>query len=168
MLHTQSDITAPPIPTENVVRFLQSASAENNSTLKLRLRRALAARAHCGTPMTYKRLAGVLLSAGGEISTLDYILQQLMEEDARDGRPLLAALAVGAPGSGLPAPWFFRRAEILGKFVGSPVNVEAFAFHARELHRSITHYRSTGDGSISQQVGMSRGREPDGKENENA
>lgn len=78
--------------------------------------------------------------ADGETDALRYALEQLMEEDARAGRPLVAAFAVSGLGNGLPAPWFFRKAESLGKFAGPFTDLEAFAFHARELHRSIAHY----------------------------
>ena len=116
--------------------------AEADGSLASRLRRELTARARCGTPVTYRSLAGVLPPARREASRLRDILEQLMEEDAREGRPLIAALAVDACGNGLPASWFFSKAEILGRFAGDPRDVEAFAFHARERHRSIIDSRA--------------------------
>lgn len=142
MLHSQSGITEPPEAAEQAFAVARLIGTEADGGLASRLRRELTARARCGAPVTYRSLAGVLPPRRREASLLRDILEQLMEEDAREGRPLIAALAVGACGGGLPASWFFRKAEILGRFAGDPRDVEAFAFHARELHRSIIDCRA--------------------------
>lgn len=64
-------------------------------------------------------------------------LEQLMDDDADEGRPLLAAVAVKALEPGLPEPWFFRKVESIGLFTGDPADVEAYAFHAREFYRAV-------------------------------
>ena len=70
-----------------------------------------------------------------------------MDDDADEGLPLLAAVAVKALDPGLPAPWFFRKAEDMGLFAGDPADLEAYAFHAREFYRAIHRHAGNGQGS---------------------
>lgn len=138
--------TASPLPAgENALRY--SVRAGERGVLKLRLRRQLVARARMKLPIDYERLASGLRPIADEASVLRDALERLMEEDVFDGRPFLAALAVSGRGSGLPSPWFFRKAQSLGRFTGDPEGVEAFAFHARELHRCILHHLGNREGS---------------------
>jgi hypothetical protein len=143
LLHLQSDVTAPPVQAEKIAGF--AWSSENEGALRSSLRRELAAQARCGTPISYKRLAGVLPAAVVETtSALRHALEQLMEEGDDAGRPFVAALAVSALASGLPEPWFFDKAASLGKLGDQPEALEAFAFHAIEFHRSVSHYSRRG------------------------
>jgi hypothetical protein len=111
----------------------------NDAVLKDRLRHELVKQAHRRFPTTYVRLTrAVAPSSIGEAAMLASALEQTMEEDAGEDHPLVAALVVNL-GTGLPAPWFFRKARVLGKFAGQPDDVEAFAFHASELQRAISY-----------------------------
>lgn len=82
--------------------------------------------------------------------TIRDALERLMDDDADDGRPFLAAIAVRTMGPGLPELWFFPKAESIGRFAGDAADVEAYALHARELHRAIAfHARPSFDGQGS-------------------
>ncbi len=61
--------------------------------------------------MTYGALARDL---GWRVSQLTEALEALMEEDARSGAPLRAALLEGRLAAGLPARGFFDKAAELG------------------------------------------------------
>ena len=140
-MHAQSANAVLSEQDQGASRPLQPGRAPDHFQLQAQLKEALVARAFSRLPITYRRLRSLLPAlADGETDALRDALEQLMEEDVRAGRPLVAALAVGALDNGLPAPWFFRKAESLGKFAGPFTDLEAFAFHARELHRSISHY----------------------------
>ena len=67
-------------------------------------------------------------------------MEQLMDEDAAAGRPLLTAFAVSKARSGVPACGFFLKARALGLFYSDPEGCEALEFHARELRRSLCFY----------------------------
>lgn len=113
-------------------------SATGDDTLVTNmLRRELLCQVRSRLPVTYRSLAGrAAISSPGLIRDT---LEALMEEDADEGRPFLSAIVVSDSATGLPAPWFFRKANELGVFFGSPLDVEAFAFHAREFYR-VTHF----------------------------
>lgn len=112
----------------------------NDAVLKERLRHELVNQAHKRFPMTYAHLARTVVAPSiGETASLASALQLLMEEDADEDQPFVAALVVSFD-AGLPAPWFFRKARDIGKFCGQPDSVEAFAFHASELQRAISYY----------------------------
>ena len=151
------------------IEGLAPSAPSNDAVLKERLRHELVKQAHKRFPTTYVRLARtVAASSIVETAMLASALEQLMEEDAGEDHPLVAALVVSL-GIGLPAPWFFRKARDLGKFDGQPSDVEAFAFHARELQRAISYYflpaeRLHGNGGAPYHAAGWR-RE---KENENA
>jgi CBS-domain-containing membrane protein len=69
-------------------------------------------------------------------------LERLMEEDARAGRPFVVALAVSSQAGGRPEPWFFEKAQTTGRIADVAIDdLEALAFHAKELQRAISYYR---------------------------
>jgi hypothetical protein len=106
--------------------------------LKDDLRDELLERARTGLPATYKGLADRLaLAPPHTIHRITEALEQLMDEDAAAGRPLLAACAVSKARSGVPARGFFLKARALGLFSGDPEGREALEFHARELRRAL-------------------------------
>jgi hypothetical protein len=109
----------------------------DDNTLKTRLRQELLLQAQTRLPITYIRLAETMIGSHATGVIRD-ALEQLMDDDADEGLPLLAAIAVKALQPGLPAPWFFRKAEDIGLFAGDPVDLEAYAFHAREFYRAIS------------------------------
>lgn len=110
----------------------------DGKVLKKRLREELVLQAQVRLPITYARLAECLAVSNQDgMAAIRYALERLMDDDADEGRPFLAAIAVRAFEPGLPAPWFFRKAENIGLFAGDPANVEAYAFHARQFHRAV-------------------------------
>lgn len=118
------------------------APADANA-LKRRLREELLLQAQNRLPITYARLAESMVGLGATGVIRD-VLEQLMDDDADEGLPLLAAVAVKALEPGLPAPWFFRKAEDMGLFDGDPADLEAYAFHAREFYRAVHLHAGNG------------------------
>ena len=117
------------------------ASPKSRAILKTLIRQELVRQARLRVPTTYGRLAErIPLSSHKTFETIGKALDSLMEDDAREKRPLVAALAVEATRPGLPAKRFFRKARDFGRFSGGPDDVEAFAFHAEELQRAIHFY----------------------------
>jgi hypothetical protein len=111
------------------------------SSLKGRLRDELLLQAEFRVPITYVELARHLAtSSQAAMAEIRDALEHLIDDDVAKGRPILAAVAVRGIEPGLPAPWFFRKLETLGLFIGDPADVEAYAFHARELHRAFVFY----------------------------
>ncbi len=66
-------------------------------------------------------------------------LEVLLTEDAAAGRPLLAAVVVSRArsenGHGMPAPGFFQKATVLGRYFGPDRGPQAATFHALELQQ---------------------------------
>lgn len=119
---------------------LQAPPADS-AILKARLRRELTRQAQLGWPMTYRRLADrIAFSSPKAVDLIGEALGAMMEDDVRDGRPLLASLATESVQPGLPARWFYRKASALELFQGDPADVEGYAYHARELQRAILFY----------------------------
>jgi hypothetical protein len=118
----------------------------DENTLKTWLRKELLLQAQTRLPIAYARLAEGMVGSDATGVIRD-ALEQLMDDDADDGLPLLAAVAVKALEHGLPAPWFFRKAEEMGLFAGDPGDLEAYAFHAREFYRAIHRHAGNGQGS---------------------
>ena len=111
-------------------------------SLKMRLREELLLQAELRLPITYVELVKhIAVSSQAAMVAIRDALEQLIDDDVNKGRPILAAVAVGGLEPGLPEPWFFRKVESLGLFAGDPADVEAYAFHARELHRAFRFYR---------------------------
>lgn len=125
------------------VTAVPTAPQKDERLLGVRLQRELTRQACRGLPITYTRLSTLLsLPEPAGTSPLRTPLEGLMEEDAFAGRPFVAALAVSTRGGGLPAPWFFYKAERLGRFAAEADDaVETFAFHAKELQWAVSYYR---------------------------
>lgn len=77
----------------------------------------LAALAAAGQTISYGQLAHDL---GWPVARLTDALERLMEEDARAGAPLRAALLEARLGNGLPARGFFDKAASLGIYPEDP------------------------------------------------
>ena len=115
--------------------------SEASSPLKARLREELLLQAELRLPISYVELAKHIgVSSQAAMVAIQNALEQLIDDDVNKGRPILAAVAVGGLEPGLPEPWFFWKVESYGLFAGDPVDVEAYAFHARELHRAFSFY----------------------------
>ena len=111
--------------------------------LKERLRRALIEQAQTGNPTTYRELANRLgLEPPNTIHRITEALESLMQDDVAAGRPILSAICVSKMRTGIPARGFFLEARALGIFSGDPMGAEARAFHARELQRVFSFYKT--------------------------
>jgi len=108
-----------------------------DTTLAVRLRPILEAAARRGATVTYLDLAAAAgIGPPRAIHQVTGALEALMRADHRDGRPLLAALAVSAKRGGLPAPGFFRLAAELGRYFGPESGPQAALYHAMERERA--------------------------------
>ena len=86
-----------------------------------------------GATITYHEAArGIGLTPPHVIHSVTTLLEELMEEDAANGHPFIAALVVSRSRR-RPAPGFFETARRLGRFTGEPWSTEAVAWHAAEL-----------------------------------
>lgn len=87
-----------------------------------------------GVTVTYHQAArGIGLTPPHVIHSVSQLLEALMEEDAAEGHPFIAALVVSRARDGLPALGFFETAARLGRFRGDPFGADGVAFHAAEL-----------------------------------
>ncbi len=109
--------------------------------LPSRLRQSLTRVAGSGVPIFYERLASLVALTGPNATRrLHKALAHLMLEDAKNGRPFIAALVIGKPRGGLPSRGFFALAGRLGRFAGDMRGLDSWAFHAREFHAAVTHW----------------------------
>ena len=110
------------------------------------LARALDDLARARRCITYAELAACLGdTAPGRIGRVSAALEALMERDARDGRPLRAALVLGRAQAGLPGRGFFLKAQELG-LCPAPLNADAAAqFHADQLMHVFEDATGAGD-----------------------
>jgi hypothetical protein len=106
--------------------------------LNTRVRASLERIARRRVPITYQKLAKALqLSPPNTIHQLTAALEQLMEEDAAAGRPLIAALVISKVRDGLPAPGFFDCARRVAQYAGTADGPEAWAFHASAFNSAV-------------------------------
>ncbi|MGR2739330.1 hypothetical protein ACUY1T_12855 [Billgrantia sp. Q4P2] len=99
----------------------------HEASLPTQARRLLEAAPAASLPMTYQQLAEALgLTPPRTIQRVAQALETLMHEDAKQGRPFIAALVVSRRGN-LPAPGFFELAVALGRFPADPArHAEAY------------------------------------------
>lgn len=117
--------------------------AEGQPVDRQLLRRLLEDIAAGGSTRTYQQVARALaLKPPHSIHRLAVALEELMDEDAAAGRPLLPVVVVSRAGPGLPAAGFFTHAARLGRYRGQPENGAAAAFHAEELAAVHAYYRT--------------------------
>ena len=128
---------------ENAVPTTQSLAGRARTHLQ-----RIAAR---GEPITYKALADALdLVPPNTIHQLTEALERLMRQDAANGHPFIAALAISRARGGMPAPGFFDIAKELGRFDGDPSGPDAAASYGAMFDEAIAFWRATGlpgDGS---------------------
>jgi len=123
--------------------FAATITVEDNTpeTLARRLRAHLQALATRRLPITYQEAAkGIFLSPPNTIHQVTEALEQLMAEDAAADRPFIAAMVIGKTRGGLPAPGFFDCAARLGRFAGDATGLDAWSFHAAELHTAVAFW----------------------------
>ena len=108
-----------------------------------RVRRHLTEIAAQGQSVTYRALAQQLdLEPPNTIQQLTRALEQLMQEDAAAGHPLIAALVVSKATGGIPRQGFFECAQRIGCFHGDAFGVEAISFHDAEFKRAVAYWPS--------------------------
>lgn len=130
-------LTGRPEAPESVRRA--GAAADGDPVDPARLRAVLEAVARDRETRSYQQVAqAVGLHGPRTIQRLAVALEGLMREDARAGRPLLAAVVVSRTGTGLPAAGFFDEAARLGRF--DPGAGARADFHALELARVHDEY----------------------------
>ncbi|WP_228716856.1 hypothetical protein [Billgrantia pellis] len=114
-----------------------------NMPLAPRARRILEAMPEAALPMTYQQLAEALgLTPPRTIQRTAHALEQLMREDAEQGRPLIAALVVSRRGENLPNRGFFDLAVALGRLPADPTrHVEAYR---KEYRRALSQRGDVG------------------------
>ena len=112
--------------------------------LKERLRQILIEQAQTGNPTTYRELASRLgLEPPNTIHRIAEVLESLMQDDVAAGRPILSTICVSRMQTGIPARGFFLEAQALGILSGDPMGPQARAFHARELQRVFSFYKTS-------------------------
>ncbi|WP_189470221.1 hypothetical protein [Litchfieldella qijiaojingensis] len=105
-----------------------------NTQLAAQVRQILETAPEEMLPMTYQQLAEMLaLEPPRTIHRVALGLEELMREDAEQGRPFIAALVVSRRGEGLPAKGFFDLAVELGRFPAEPAqHSEAYQAEFRQ------------------------------------
>jgi hypothetical protein len=103
------------------------------------LRPVLRQAARQGRTLTYGDLAARAgVPPPHSIHKTTEALEGLMRDDHAEGRPLLAALAVGKTGQ--PRPGFFQLLRQLGRYNGPDSGPEAGQWHARELDAALSYW----------------------------
>ncbi|WP_254025595.1 CBS domain-containing protein [Mesorhizobium ventifaucium] len=111
--------------------------------MSIRLQQELIRHACQGIPTTYRQLLRSVGTVAGVDETLVRAsLERLMDEDTIAARPFVTALVIGPQAGGLSEPWFFSKARKSGRLVPLSDELEAWAFHARELQRAVSYYRT--------------------------
>ncbi|PKL96088.1 MAG: hypothetical protein CVV18_02985 [Gammaproteobacteria bacterium HGW-Gammaproteobacteria-8] len=102
-----------------------------------RLRSMLQQAQHERTTLTYLEVANrMAMEPPRRIHRTTQLIERLLNEDIRAGRPPLAALVVSRIRDGLPAPGFFDRARRLGMDVGD----DPGRFHQALLEQIYTQH----------------------------
>ena len=117
-----------PTPSDNTAQMLAD-----------RVRQHLRTVAGSDAPITYQALAEAMsLTPPNTIHRITVALEQLIEEDALNQRPLIAALVVSKARGGLPAPGFFDCARRFGRLQGG----DDTAAHASEVSMAAAYWRT--------------------------
>jgi len=110
--------------------------------LAQRIRTYLCHAAAAGEPITYQALASALeLAPPNTIHQLTVALEELIEEDAAAGQPLIAAMVISKARGGLPAVGFFDCAKRVGRFDDDPLGAQAAVFFKAEFASAISFWR---------------------------
>ena len=118
--------------------------------VSIRLQRELTMCACRGIPTTYRQLLqSVGIVADVDATLLRTGLARLMDEDTIGARPFVAALVIDPQAGGRPEPWFFSKARMAGRLASASDELEALAFHARELQRAVSYYRNLAPNSAA-------------------
>lgn len=92
--------------------------------------------------ITYRELGALLgFEPPGVIRDVADLLEASMDEDARAGRPFLAAVVVSRAGD-LPRRGFFEKARELGRYGGEPEGDRARAWFEEEYRDAVDYWGS--------------------------
>ena len=118
--------------------------SDGHCELESRVRGHLCLVAAEAKTITYQVLAKALgLTPPNTIHQLVLVLERLMEEDAANANPLIAALVVSRFRGGIPAPGFFDFARHIGRYDGASSGQDAIAFHTKELNTATAFWCET-------------------------
>lgn len=135
-----------PASTSETTGDFRNVSESTDRDLPRRVRDHLRHAAAREAPLTYQALTRALeLQPPNTIHRVALALERTMEEDARQGRPFIAALVISRAREGLPAPGFFDCAQRLGRFQGAPSGPEARRFHESELRAAMAFWADDGN-----------------------
>jgi hypothetical protein len=96
--------------------------------------------------VAYRDIASVLeVPPPNTIHQVTDSLERLMEQDAAERRPFIAALAVSGTLVDLPRRGFFDCAGRLGRFDGDPEGQDARIYHTKELDAAFAFWGSDGE-----------------------
>lgn len=94
-----------------------------------------------GQPVLYRDAAKALrLEPPNTIHRLALMLESLIEEDARNNAPLIAALVISKQRNGLPAPGFFAKAREMGLYDGPESGDQAREFHRHQFQQALEYW----------------------------
>jgi CBS domain-containing protein len=126
------------------------AGQQTARLMSIRLQRELTKCACRGIPVSYSRLlASVAVAPDADATLVRMAFERLMDEDGSAARPFLAALAISPERGGRPAAWFFDKARTTGRLAMLSDELEAMAFHARELQQAVLFYRAMSSNSAA-------------------
>ena len=163
LLHNSSKSEFPVSITPSSVRLVRRTGQRQERLMSIRLQQELIRHACRGIPTTYRQLLrSVETVADANESLVRASLARLMDEDAIAARPFVAALVIGPQAGGLPEPWFFSKARMSGRLAPMSDELEARAFHARELQRAVSYYRTVSSNAVTGRWDRSRGAEIEG------
>ena len=111
------------------------------AALQAELRCILIGLAEQGRTIVYRDLARAAnIPPPQTIHKLTGTLEDMVRDDHAEGRPLLAALAIGRGPEGIPGPGFFQLAALLGRYEGEDRGAAAQAFHQAEVIRVFDYW----------------------------
>ena len=88
-------------------------------------------------------LAGLTMDVEADREAISEILGEILENEARAGRPLLTALVVHRGDDNNPGEGFFRTAAELGRFQYARDPLTRLEFWVRAVHDVHNHWSST-------------------------
>ena len=110
----------------------------DDAELSERLRLTLRGFARDAKTVTYRELAALCqVPPPHTIHKTTLALEGLIRADHAAGVPLIAALAVGRGGAGIPGPGFFQLLTALGRYQGPDRGPQAEMAHRIELTRAL-------------------------------
>jgi hypothetical protein len=113
-------------------------------SLKEAVREALIGLARCNCTITYRDLAILAnIPSPHSINRLTRLLEELVQEDADAGRPLLASLVISRSRERIPARGFFCLIHTLGLYDGPDEGPKAREYHQEEVEMAWAYW---GDG----------------------